>query len=379
MAQSQGLNRDGTYLGLPPFEVEMRRRLWWYIVTLDARLTEIIGAESSLLKTMDTQLPSNANDADLRPDMSTFPKNRVGATEMTFCLARYEIASFFHQRGNPRPEFQSSSNVSGTVKTGAGEKRGLPSLESLLEEKYLRFCDPVVPVQFLATTMARSTLCKFKQMALHKIGRQTPEEGHPQAQQQQQSYSQQQLDQQSINLEKKRQRTFSLAARNLQYDNLIHANKSLHGYLWFVDFHIPWGGPVYILKSLAYHPDWDDSMQAAWRQIEELYEHHPEYLESERVLHLIISGLTLKAWAAREAALTAQGILDPQPPPIIIALQAGNVHRSMQALTGATGSDCVQANMSLSDINGLDAITSSDLDLVDTFLAAGDWANWSPQ
>lgn len=381
MAQSQGLHRDGTNYGLPPFEVEMRRRLWWYIVTLDGRLTEIIGAESSLPKTMDTQLPSNVNDDDLRPDMTILPMNRPGATEMTFCLVRYEIASFIQSRMNFRPESQPPpySVATGKGGTGEGEKRGLSALESLLEERYLRFCDPVVPVQFLASTMSRSNLCKLKQMALHQIGRQTPEDVNPQQQQ-----HQQQLDQQIQERENKRQRTFSLAARNLQYDILIHANRSLHGYLWFVDFHIPWGGPVYVLKSLAYRPDWDDSMEAAWRQIEELFDHHPEYLESEKVIHLIICGLTLKAWAAREAALKAKGlILGPQQvPPLIVALQARNVHRSMQAFREAGaggGAGSGHEPLSLSEIGNLDAaITSSELDLVDSFFAAGEWANWSP-
>ncbi|OKL58657.1 hypothetical protein UA08_06328 [Talaromyces atroroseus] len=50
----------------------------------------------------------------------------------------------------------------------------------------------------------------------------------------------------------------------------------------------------------------------------------------------------------------------------------------LQVLTQPTDSGCVQADMNLSDVRGLDAITSSDL-FMDSFLAVGDWANWSPQ
>jgi hypothetical protein len=376
MAQSQGLHRDGTQFGLSPFEVEMRRRLWWYIITLDARLSEIIGGESSLPSFIDTRLPSNLNDGDLTPDMPAFPKPRTGATEMTFCLARYEIAAFLYERANFRPHLQSSTNFVTGNKIEGEEKRGFSSLESLLEEKYLRFCDPVVPIQLLATTMTRSTLCKLKQMAIHQLGRQTPEDGNPQ----QHPQSHERMNQHAQNLEKKRQRSFSLASRNLQYENLVHGNKSLHGYFWFVDFHIPWGGPIYILKSLAYRPDWDITMQSAWNQIEELYEHHPEYIESEKILHLIINGLTLKAWSAREAVLKEKRLMQgTQPPPSFIqALQAKNAHRPKH---GGHNSNMMSnhSDMGFSDIGGLGGIIPGGFDLVDSFFIAEEWPTWTPQ
>ena len=34
MAHSTGIHRDGDQFGLPPFDVEMRRRLWWQVCTL---------------------------------------------------------------------------------------------------------------------------------------------------------------------------------------------------------------------------------------------------------------------------------------------------------------------------------------------------------
>jgi hypothetical protein len=379
MAQSQGLHRDGTQFGLSPFEVEMRRRLWWYVVTLDARLTEIIGGESSLPSSIDARLPSNLNDSDLAPDMPSLPKPRTGATEMTFCLARYEIAAFLQERASFRPQLQRSPTYSVPGNQIEGEeKRGFSTLESFLEEKYLRFCDPVVPIQLLATTMTRSTLCKLKQMAIHQLGRQTPEDGNPQ--QQHHLQSQEQLNQHAENLEKTRQRSFSLASRNLQYENLIHGNKWLHGYLWFVDFHIPWGGPIYILKSLAYRPNWDDTMQSAWKQIEELYEHHPEYIESEKILHLIINGLTLKAWSAREAVLKEKRLMHgaQPPPPFILALQTKNTHRPKHG-GHVTGMVTDHGDMGLSDLGGLGGIIPGGFDLVDSFFVTGEWPTWSPQ
>ena len=158
----------------------------------------------------------------------------------------------------------------------------------------------------------------------------------------------------------------------------MHGNKSLHGYLWFADFHIPWGGPIYILKSLAYQSDWDDNMQSAWNQIEELYEHHSEYIDSENVLHLIINGLTLKAWSAREVVLKEKrAVQSTQPaPPFILALQAKNYHRAKHgAHVGSMFTD--HPDMGFPDMGGLGGIIPGRFDLADSFFVAGEWLNWS--
>jgi hypothetical protein len=37
IAQTIGIHRDGSHFALTPFEIEMRRRLWWQVCILDAR------------------------------------------------------------------------------------------------------------------------------------------------------------------------------------------------------------------------------------------------------------------------------------------------------------------------------------------------------
>jgi hypothetical protein len=370
LAQSQGLHRDGSNLGLSLFEVEMRRRLWWYIVTLDARLTEIIGGESSLPKSMDALLPSNLSDDDLSRTMTYYPHIQTGASEMTFCLVRYEIARFQCERESSRSDNLSTPSRAAHPIIDGVERGGLSGLESFLEQKYLRFCDPVIPLQLLATTTARSTLCKLKQMAIHSINRSTPEEGH--------------ALQHPVDAEENRRKTFSLAVRNVQYDNLIHSTRSQGKYLWFVNFHIPWGGPVYVLKALAYRPEWDSDMKAAWEQIEELYDHHPEYLENEndKDIYHILRGLTLKAWSAREDALKAKGLTvlsEVQTPAFVTAIKARD---SKHGQPRQLGSNRVippheRTIDPTSVTSGLDAISSADIELLGPLFASSEWANWS--
>ncbi|GAM89560.1 hypothetical protein ANO11243_075990 [Dothideomycetidae sp. 11243] len=362
MAQMQGLHRDGVGLGLDPFEVEMRRRLWWYIVTLDIRMTELMGLETALPRKMDTPLPANVNDADLQPDMDTLPSDRTGATEMTFCLFKYEISR--HMLNNDARFGAARPNGLQPA------KQSLTDLEATLEEKFLKFCQPVVPVQFLTTIMARSLVCKLNQLAQHRRSRHHTDDAE-------------QMTSAQLNT------TLSLATKSVQYDNLIHCNRSLAGYRWHVHFYFPWGAPIFILKILASRPDWDTEMQGAWRQIEELHEHHPEYSEADTVVHRIVNDLTLKAWTGREAWLKSRGTNQGQPPDIIATLM--RQHGQLTAMPNPPPQPLYQQNYNMqpetpyqtdqaqlnTDLADFAILQGNDLDFLDSALLGADWAGWS--
>lgn len=52
IAQTLGVHRDGLHFGLAPFEIEMRRRLWWQICILDVRSSEDHGSDPTISKYM---------------------------------------------------------------------------------------------------------------------------------------------------------------------------------------------------------------------------------------------------------------------------------------------------------------------------------------
>jgi hypothetical protein len=84
---TMGLHRDGKHFNLDPFDIEMRRRLWWHIAILDIRAAEDHGTEiRTTQSSYDTLFPSNVNDDDIWPGMTEAPKVRQGPTEMTMCL-----------------------------------------------------------------------------------------------------------------------------------------------------------------------------------------------------------------------------------------------------------------------------------------------------
>jgi hypothetical protein len=50
IAQTLGIHRDGSHFGLLPFEIEMRRRLWWQVCILDARSSEDHGCDPTIVQ-----------------------------------------------------------------------------------------------------------------------------------------------------------------------------------------------------------------------------------------------------------------------------------------------------------------------------------------
>ncbi|KAJ5205913.1 Transcription factor [Penicillium cf. griseofulvum] len=91
MGQALGLHRDGTHFDyLSPYEIEMRRRLWWGLCMLDARASEDQGTEYTITRaSFDTKIPLNLDDTDLDPESKETPQARVGLTDMS--VARVSI------------------------------------------------------------------------------------------------------------------------------------------------------------------------------------------------------------------------------------------------------------------------------------------------
>ncbi|QDS77678.1 hypothetical protein FKW77_003509 [Venturia effusa] len=85
MAQYLGLQRDGSnFKQLSPYEVEMRRRVWWGVCMLDVRSSEDQGTELAIASgSFDTKLPLNINNEEISLDCQLLPVERTGLTDMS--------------------------------------------------------------------------------------------------------------------------------------------------------------------------------------------------------------------------------------------------------------------------------------------------------
>lgn len=170
LAQSMGLHRDGSGLGLTPFESEMRRRLWWFMLSRHCRNAEDHGINSWVtLPSSDTQFPLNVADEDLWPDMTELPPARPGWTKMTLPLITMEIMQAWRELW-----LLSLSSESSATKRAVRTKT-LRDLRHRVESVG-RSCSSYVPIQTLTQYASSYMLHKMElitrqQLAFTDAGR----------------------------------------------------------------------------------------------------------------------------------------------------------------------------------------------------------------
>ena len=141
IAQSMNLHVDGSKFNFSPFEVEMRRRLWWNIRTFEHRCAEEHGLDPSAVKyTSNTKLPLNINDADLDPDTVEPPEPRMGCTDMTFCLVTFEIILSIPWINQPPGGMGAHAGFEFNALIEEKENM-VEECHHRLQLKYIQFCD----------------------------------------------------------------------------------------------------------------------------------------------------------------------------------------------------------------------------------------------
>lgn len=289
IGQRIGLHRDGAALGLPVFEVEMRRRLWWQMILLDGRAGEVSGSGMAHL-VWDVQRPLNLNDSDLSPDMKEMPVEHKGPTEMIFALMRYEIGNFLKQ-GTPVSAFDGAWNKLTTQNIPVEEKlKSIDELNKVLEEKFLQYCDSNIPLHFLCLALSRSAMCKMKVAAC--MGR---------LRQQQES-----KDTTSQSLLQQRDEVFHYCTTMMASHELMLSDPRLQRFHWHPASHVQWQPIIFLLHELKERTS-GEAVDSAWTKIQNIYTFKPELVRQKKALHVAVGNLALKAWKAYEGKARQDG------------------------------------------------------------------------
>ncbi|KAI5459326.1 fungal-specific transcription factor [Mariannaea sp. PMI_226] len=158
-AQSIGLHRDGRVLNLSPFEAEIRRRLWWRLLSLDGRAAEDYGLQNisdhNLISGVDLRgvdLPLNIEDTDIYPEIKELPPARPGYTRMTVPLVSIEVARAWSQILNAASPTGAAREVF--------RKRVVKEAMSKMADILAR-CNTVLPQQRMAAGVSRFVLRKL--------------------------------------------------------------------------------------------------------------------------------------------------------------------------------------------------------------------------
>ncbi|KAH7034549.1 fungal-specific transcription factor domain-containing protein [Microdochium trichocladiopsis] len=248
MGHSMGLHREGTTLkGLKPFDVEMRRRLWWAMCVIDLRGAEDQGTELSIPEgSFDTRLPLNINDVDIDPESTDFPEERVGATDSTFCLVRFEICSF------ARKVYIAHSGIEGAAQDSLGtvaeREETLEALHKRIDEKYLRESTDKAnhPLQWTAATIHRLIMAKIRLMMYQPLFSTCESE---------EVLSQEMQD-----------RIFLAAVDLVEYTKVLNSEPVCRQWRWLFQTYTQWHAVAFVLIQVIRRP-WSASIERGWQAL----------------------------------------------------------------------------------------------------------------
>ncbi|KAM0248593.1 hypothetical protein ACHAP5_003319 [Fusarium lateritium] len=254
MAQALGLYRDGQQLGLSPFEVEMRRRMWWAIVSLDIRSAEEMGSDLIIGdKTFDTQLPTNINDADIDPSFTEMPTPRQGRTDTAVCLSRYEITALsrglFVAVAQMRPV-----DAKDIEKSLEERERMLVEVYERMEDKFLKHLvredDPIFWVASLVSRimMAKIGLIIYQPVLFPGTGPEASKEV--------------------------RSRLWQSCIEIVEYTHILNIEPSCRQWRWLFKSYRQWQAIAYMLLELSRRP-WGVTSERAWEAAQILEYDHP--------------------------------------------------------------------------------------------------------
>ncbi|KAI1115777.1 fungal-specific transcription factor domain-containing protein [Nemania sp. NC0429] len=305
VAQKMGLHRDGELLGLPPFETEMRRRIWWQIILIDTVYAVMSGLGQSLLpRSWDTKQPNNVHDADLYPNMTTLqPRN--GPTEMIYCLVCYEMAKMMID--TPNLEAVIVGNEAGLTNAIPPEevdkaRRRIRELDQTIANILENYCDPSMgPVHELAAETRHLLIAKCQELIC-------PAEDQPEW---------------GTEIHSAKDNMFKISVASLEADvNLYRLARSKGSFLWFMLIQFQIEMMIYMAGQLSERTT-GSLVDRAWIVIEEHYAFHTRlFTLSISKTHLALAILVVRAWRARETALRKTTGSTPATPEFIAKLRA---------------------------------------------------------
>ena len=301
LGRRMGLHRDGTLLGLSPFETEMRRRVWWHIVHVDSRTSDYSGTKRSMdLFLGDTKMPMNVEDEDLSPDMVNPPPERTGITSIVLCLIKCEVMGLLREF---TPQFSDDvrwENLSGPSITLAEKDNMINRIEDTMERKFLRYYDPANPLHHLSSVMARFSVCKMKLFA----------------------HSPRQFASYGIKVpQTSRDIIFTSGMKSLEYGNAMHGNPIMRKFMWQIGTGYVWDTLLYVLIE-ARHRKVGPEVDRVWQLLGGVFESYPKVLsETTEPLYAAIGSWTLQVWDDCAAGRKVKGLPESFTPEYITAIR----------------------------------------------------------
>ncbi|KAI1455343.1 fungal-specific transcription factor domain-containing protein [Annulohypoxylon moriforme] len=238
MGQALGLQRDGSrFLNLTPYEIEMRRRVWWALCAVDVRASEDQGTDLTITQgSFDTRFPLNINDSDIDPETKETPKEREGLTDMTFSIV-------FSGQINVTQKLMALSLKDGTSRLEE-QSRLLNELDIQLERTYLQYSHDTDNVSYwVSVTITRLLIAKMSLIIYFPVFFCPHEE--------------------NSDSETLRAKLFIAAIEVAEYNHALNAERACRNWRWLFQTYTHWYSIVYMLIEATRRP-WSPSVERAW-------------------------------------------------------------------------------------------------------------------
>lgn len=297
-----GLHRDGEMLGLSPFESEMRRRLWWQIIMLDAKYAMQTGLNHALLpRVWDTKEPKNLNDVDMFPSATEPFQDRDGPTEMIFVMIANKVARFLVE--TPGLEIMLMMTEWSDAPTANPQLNEFRAVIARLGQDMLdmlnKYCDPTAgPVHEMAVEVKAQIIKKLNALAM------APKE--------QPEWGSEILD--------SRDNAFKLAICAMEHEQENCSASEDKGFLWHALLHFQLDVFIYLAGQLCHRLE-GALVDRAWEQVKEVYRFHPELYDTANKTYFMLARYILKAWGNREEFIYRKTNHMPTPPECVVKLR----------------------------------------------------------
>ncbi|EEU35508.1 uncharacterized protein NECHADRAFT_88782 [Fusarium vanettenii 77-13-4] len=258
-----GLNRDPHSYNLASLDVELRRRLWWQLITLVDH-PDNSGLDSfhrPLTLESDTRIPLNVDDDDLTDGVVYAVSGSSGFTDTSFSLIQYEITQSFNQTLLERGTM--TTTLTRTVNTA--EERLRHFGQNLNTKYFLHSGSQEAFRQFAVKT---SALILTKRCFL--------------------SYLFPGNTSQSIVFgdEKTESHVFRLGVEVLDLSRKIQRTKAFEKWRWLHGTYFQWAAANFVVKQLPFRAQ-DSTSNKAWLVLDGIFDHWPESIQrSERAIVL---------------------------------------------------------------------------------------------
>jgi hypothetical protein len=232
MAQALGLQRDGTHFGhLTPFEVEIRRRVWYSLCSLDVRASEDQGTDFTIqYGSFDTKLPLNINDDDIDIHTKQTPIERDGITDITLALVFMEVSNISRQMMSPGVGIEEQNRLLDTIYTS-------------LERRFLRFSTESGNIAYWTSVVVTRLMVGKLTLFTHlPVLFSSPGEHFS---------------------DEVRNKLLVAAIEVAEFNHALNAEKACRQWRWIFQTYTHWHAVVYLLIDVCRRP-WSPIVERAW-------------------------------------------------------------------------------------------------------------------